>query len=73
MDAVRQLCSFRAREPYGLRLACPGSYSNVDMTYGALATYVARHPLPMAGPTREYYLCGPQGTAVETAWRTETG
>jgi DNA-binding transcriptional MerR regulator/effector-binding domain-containing protein len=50
-----------------------GSYSNVDMTYGALATYVARHALPMEGPIREYYLCGPQDTADETAWRTEIG
>jgi DNA-binding transcriptional MerR regulator len=50
-----------------------GSYSNVDMTYGALATYVARHALPMEGPIREYYLCGPQDTSDETAWRTEIG
>ena len=50
-----------------------GSYSNVDVTYGALATYVARHALPMQGPIREYYLCGPQDTADETAWRTEIG
>ena len=50
-----------------------GSYSNVDMTYGALATYVARHALPLQGPIREYYLCGPQDTADETAWRTEIG
>jgi DNA-binding transcriptional MerR regulator len=50
-----------------------GSYSNVDMTYGALATYVARHALSLQGPIREYYLCGPQDTADETAWRTEIG
>ena len=50
-----------------------GSYSNVDITYGALATYVARHALPLQGPIREYYLCGPQDTADETAWRTEIG
>jgi effector-binding domain-containing protein len=50
-----------------------GSYSNVDMTYGALATYVARHALPLQGPIREYYLCGPQDTVDETAWRTEIG
>jgi hypothetical protein len=34
---------------------------------------VARHALPMQGPIREYYLCGPQDTADETAWRTEIG
>ena len=50
-----------------------GSYANVDMTYGALATYVARHALPLQGPIREYYLIGPQDTADETAWRTEIG
>jgi DNA-binding transcriptional MerR regulator len=50
-----------------------GSYSNVDLTYGALATYVARHALPMQGPIREYYLCGPEDTTDETAWRTEIG
>jgi DNA-binding transcriptional MerR regulator len=50
-----------------------GSYSNVDMTYGDLATYVARHALPMPGPIREYYHCGPQDTADESAWRTEIG
>ena len=50
-----------------------GSYSNVDMTYGALATYVARHALPLHGPIREYYLCGPQDSAEEPAWRTEIG
>lgn len=50
-----------------------GSYSNVDMTYGALAAYVARHALPLQGPIREYYLAGPQDTADETTWRTEIG
>jgi DNA-binding transcriptional MerR regulator len=50
-----------------------GSFSNVDLTYGALATYVARHALPLHGPIREYYHCGPQDTADETAWRTEIG
>jgi DNA-binding transcriptional MerR regulator len=50
-----------------------GSFSNVDMTHGALATYVSRHALPLQGPIREYYFCGPQDTADETAWRTEIG
>jgi DNA-binding transcriptional MerR regulator len=50
-----------------------GAYSNVDMTYGALASYVARHAVPLQGPIREYYLCGPEDTADETAWRTEIG
>jgi DNA-binding transcriptional MerR regulator len=50
-----------------------GPFSNVDMTYGALAAYVSHHALPLHGPIREYYLCGPQDTADETAWRTEIG
>jgi DNA-binding transcriptional MerR regulator len=50
-----------------------GSYSSVDMTYGALAAYVARHALSLEGPIREYYLSGPLETADETVWRTEIG
>ena len=50
-----------------------GELSNIDMTYGALAEYVARHALPLEGPIREYYLTGPQDTADEASWRTEVG
>ncbi len=50
-----------------------GSHANVDLAYGSLATYVARHALAVEGPLREYYLVGPLDTPDETAWRTEIG
>jgi DNA-binding transcriptional MerR regulator len=50
-----------------------GQYSSIDLTYGALATYVTRHALSMQGPIREYYLCGPHDTQDTAAWRTEIG
>lgn len=50
-----------------------GSHANIDVAYGALATYVTRHALAVEGPLREYYLVGPQETADASAWRTEIG
>ena len=50
-----------------------GPQTDVDRTYAALATYVARHALPVDGPIREYYLVGPRDTADTTRWRTEIG
>jgi DNA-binding transcriptional MerR regulator len=48
-----------------------GPPSEVDRTYAALATYVARHALAVDGPIREYYLVGQRDTADTTRWRTE--
>jgi len=50
-----------------------GSYHDFDLAYGALATHVAQHAIPVDGPIREYFLVGPQDTRDETAWRTEIG
>jgi DNA-binding transcriptional MerR regulator len=50
-----------------------GSSTEVDRTYGALAAYVTRHALAVAGPIREYYLVGPSDTPDESLWRTEVG
>jgi effector-binding domain-containing protein len=50
-----------------------GSHANIDLAYGALATYVTRHALAVEGPLREYYLVGPQDTSDASAWRTEIG
>ena len=50
-----------------------GSYANIDLAYGSLATYVTQHALAVEGPLREYYLVGPQETPEESAWRTEIG
>jgi DNA-binding transcriptional MerR regulator/effector-binding domain-containing protein len=50
-----------------------GAHANIDLAYGSLATYVARHALAIEGPLREYYLVGPQDTSDASAWRTEIG
>ncbi len=50
-----------------------GPHTDIDLAYGALASYVAQHALAIAGPIREYYLVGPHETADTTAWRTEIG
>jgi DNA-binding transcriptional MerR regulator len=51
----------------------PGSHSDVDHTYGALAAYVAEHALGIDGPVRETYLVGRLDTAEASSWRTEIG
>jgi DNA-binding transcriptional MerR regulator len=48
-----------------------GSHSNVDFSYGALGTYVARHMIGVDAPVRENYLIGPNETDDESAWVTE--
>jgi DNA-binding transcriptional MerR regulator len=50
-----------------------GSHANVDIAYGALATYVSQHALAVDGPLREYYLVGQLETWDQAAWRTEIG
>jgi DNA-binding transcriptional MerR regulator len=50
-----------------------GPHANIDVAYGALATYVTQHALAIDGPLREYYLVGPKDTADANAWRTEIG
>lgn len=50
-----------------------GPHANIDLAYGALATYVTRHALAIPGELREYYLVGPHDSAEESAWRTEIG
>src|ERR1700722_4351144 len=40
-----------------------GPHTDMDRTYGALATYVADHALAVEGPIREYYLVGSHDTA----------
>ena len=48
-----------------------GSHNNIDLVYGALATYVTQHALAVDGPIRENYVVGPQNTPDATEWRTE--
>jgi DNA-binding transcriptional MerR regulator len=48
-----------------------GSHNNIDIAYGALATYVTQHALAVDGRVREYYVIGPQDTPDEMSWLTE--
>jgi DNA-binding transcriptional MerR regulator len=50
-----------------------GSHSDIDRTYGSLATYVSEHALAVDGPIRERYIVGRHDTPDQTAWRTEIG
>ena len=44
-----------------------GAHTDVDRTYGALATYVTEHALAVEGPIREYYVVGSHDTADEAS------
>ena len=73
---VRAIGRITARVVPAIELATlvhEGSYANIDLAYGSLATYVAQHALAVEGPLREYYLVGPEDTCEESAWRTEIG
>jgi DNA-binding transcriptional MerR regulator len=48
-------------------------HDDIDVTYGALGTYVSRQALEVAGPVREIYHVGPRDTDDYGAWRTEIG
>jgi DNA-binding transcriptional MerR regulator len=50
-----------------------GPHKGVDVSYGALATYVTDHALAVEGPIREYYVVGPHETSDEAEWSTEIG
>jgi effector-binding domain-containing protein len=50
-----------------------GPHDDIDVTYGALGTYVTEHALAICGPVRETYLIGPRDTDDAAAWRTEIG
>jgi DNA-binding transcriptional MerR regulator len=50
-----------------------GPHDDIDVSYGALGTWVADHALAVAGPVHEVYLVGPRDTPDSTAWLTEIG
>jgi DNA-binding transcriptional MerR regulator len=50
-----------------------GPLSGIDLAYGALAAYVARHELGVDGAIREYYTVAATDTPDSSAWRTEIG
>jgi DNA-binding transcriptional MerR regulator len=50
-----------------------GTHTDIDITYGALGTYVTEHALGVDGPVREYYPVDSHVTDDATLWRTEIG
>lgn len=50
-----------------------GSLADIDLTYGALGSYAARHELSVDGPLRETYVRDAHDTPDEEAWETELG
>jgi DNA-binding transcriptional MerR regulator len=50
-----------------------GPPPDIDVTYGALGTYVTEHELAVDGPVREYYPVDARATADAGQWRTEIG
>jgi DNA-binding transcriptional MerR regulator/effector-binding domain-containing protein len=50
-----------------------GPEDGIDRAYGALADYVTRHALAVAGPIREYYPVNRQNSSDAASWRTEIG
>ncbi|HEY5017654.1 MAG TPA: MerR family transcriptional regulator [Streptosporangiaceae bacterium] len=73
---VRELGRVRAVELPPVELAVvthEGPDAGVDRAYGALASYVTRHALAVAGPIREFYPVSRQHTLDAASWRTEIG
>jgi DNA-binding transcriptional MerR regulator len=50
-----------------------GPHIDIDVTYGALGTYVTEHALAVDGPVREYYAVDGRSTGDSSNWRTEIG
>jgi DNA-binding transcriptional MerR regulator len=73
---VQELGRVRQRELPAVELAVvthDGADAGVDRAYGALAAYVTRHALAVAGPIREFYPVSRQHTQDAAAWKTEIG
>ncbi len=50
-----------------------GSHDDIDVSYGALGSWVAEQALAVAGPVHEIYLVGPADTPSSNEWQTEIG
>jgi effector-binding domain-containing protein len=50
-----------------------GPHHDVDVTYGALGTYVTEHEIAISGQVYERYLVGPPDIEDRAAWKTEIG
>ncbi len=50
-----------------------GPHVDMDVTYGALGSYVTSHALSVEGPVREHYVVDGRTAADSAEWRTEIG
>jgi effector-binding domain-containing protein len=50
-----------------------GPHTDIDVTYGALGSYVTSRALSVDGPVREYYVVDRRTAADVATWRTEIG
>jgi len=50
-----------------------GPHDDIDVTYGALGTYINEHEIAISGPVHERYLIGPPDPEDRRSWRTEIG
>lgn len=50
-----------------------GPLQTIDVTYGDLGIYAARHEIGVDGPLREFYLRSPLDVAEDDQWVTEVG
>ena len=50
-----------------------GPHVDMDVTYGALGSYVTSHARGVEGPVREHYVVDGRTAAEPAAWRTEIG
>src|SRR3984957_790683 len=76
VGAVRPVGRVEARSLPAVEFATivhAGPHTDIDCSYGALATHVSERALGVDGPIRERYLVGRLDTAEENAWRTEIG
>ena len=48
-------------------------HDGIEVTYGALGTWVVQNAMSVAGPVREVYMVGPRDASDPAAWRTEIG
>lgn len=55
---------------YAVAVHC-GHYVDLDLTYGALGSYVAEHGIAADGPIMEFYLVGPDREEDPARFRTE--
>jgi DNA-binding transcriptional MerR regulator len=76
VGAIRPVGRVEARSLPAVELATivhVGPHTDIDRSYGALASHVSEHALGVDGPIRERYLVGRLDTADDSAWRTEIG